>query len=31
MDVNDDAGVLDKRGAFEIIASELAPTGLNPV
>ena len=27
MDVNDDAGILDTRGAFEIIASMLAPTG----
>ncbi len=27
MDVNDDALILDKRGAFESIASKLAPTG----
>ncbi|OOQ43651.1 hypothetical protein AO361_10870 [Pseudomonas fluorescens] len=27
MDVNDDASILDKRGAFESIASKLAPTG----
>jgi hypothetical protein len=27
MDVNDDAGNLDKRGAFDTIASRLAPTG----
>ncbi|MNP71150.1 hypothetical protein D3C76_1674940 [compost metagenome] len=26
MDVNDDAGILDTRGAFETIASKLAPT-----
>ena len=26
MDVNDDAGNLDTRGAFEIIANMLAPT-----
>ncbi|PTR29776.1 hypothetical protein C8K63_101675 [Pseudomonas sp. GV085] len=27
MDVNDDAGILDTSGAFETIASKLAPTG----
>ncbi|KPU52980.1 hypothetical protein AN403_795 [Pseudomonas fluorescens] len=27
MDVNDDAFILKKRGAFESIASKLAPTG----
>ncbi len=30
MDVNDDAGILDARGALEIIASMLAPTGDKP-
>ncbi|PBJ05174.1 hypothetical protein [Pseudomonas sp. ACN5] len=28
MDVNDDAFILDERGAFAIIASKLAPTGI---
>ena len=28
MDVNDDAVILDKRVAFETIASKLAPTGI---
>ncbi|SDV04396.1 hypothetical protein SAMN05216202_3660 [Pseudomonas mucidolens] len=27
--VNDNAFILDKRGAFEFFASKLAPTGLN--
>ncbi|VVN01895.1 hypothetical protein PS659_03399 [Pseudomonas fluorescens] len=27
MDVNDDEGYLNKRGAFKCIASKLAPTG----
>jgi hypothetical protein len=30
MDVNDDAGILDARGALEIIASMLAATGDKP-
>ncbi len=28
MVVNDDAFILDKRGALELIASKLAPTGI---
>ncbi|MDQ0126268.1 hypothetical protein J2W17_005250 [Pseudomonas lini] len=28
MDVNDDAGSLEKCGAFKSIASKLAPTGV---
>ena len=29
--VNDDAGILDERGAFKFFASKLAPTGSEPV
>jgi hypothetical protein len=28
MDVNDDAGCLDERGAWAFFASKLAPTGI---